>query len=65
MSRGVTGSGAYRNAEYRVAGADKMRSRLLQLIHLLEWQDGKLRVVLKDPPVLEDDGPAMAVKDEE
>ena len=62
LSRGVNGSGVYRNVEYRVDGAEKMRGRLLQL---LKWQDGQLVLDLKAPPVVEDNGPAMAVKEDD
>jgi hypothetical protein len=60
LSRGVNGSGVYRNVEYRVDGAEKIRGRLLQL---LKWQDGQLVLDLKAPPVEEDNGPAIAVKE--
>jgi hypothetical protein len=64
LSRGVKGSGVYRNVSYRVAGAKKIRCRLPQL---LEWQNGQLKMVLKDAPVveIENDDQAMAAKDDE
>jgi hypothetical protein len=62
LSRGVNGSGVYRNVSYRVAGAEKIRCRLLQL---LEWQDGQLKVVLKDPPAVEEIENDDQAKDDE
>jgi hypothetical protein len=64
LSRGVKGSGVYRNVSYRDAGAKKIRCRLPQL---LEWQNGQLKMVLKDAPVveIENDDQAMAAKDDE